>query len=111
MKAPIAAILGAALTAGMALAPNPAHAVCVQTLYAERAATNAVSTTLYGRVTSTSLVIWFGTTANDVMENLIASAVAQRNRVTVVGSAATCPAAPATGFRNMGTITSIILSP
>ncbi len=110
MKTSITAILVAALTTGAALAPKPAHAICSQIIYAERAFSTGAGATLYGRTTSTTSVIWLGSTANPTLASLIFSAVAQRNRVQVTGNAAVCPAATP-GLHSVGTITSLVLSP
>lgn len=111
MKTSVAAVLGAALMAGMALVPTSARAVCTQTIYAERSVSTGTTTQLLGRNFSTSTNGWFGTTANVALGDAIAAAVAQRSRVTVTGDAASCPPLPAAGFANIGAITLLIISP
>ncbi|HEY1301145.1 MAG TPA: hypothetical protein VGF07_11660 [Stellaceae bacterium] len=109
MKTPLAATLAAAATAAMALLSTPVHASCTQIIYAERAFSTGASTTIYGRTTSTSTIIWLGTTGNPTLANLIFAAVAQRNRVQISGNATTCGTAGT--LRTVGTVTSIIQQP
>ncbi|MGH7065254.1 MAG: hypothetical protein ACREET_14355 [Stellaceae bacterium] len=109
MKTPIAAMLGAAATVGMALLSIPAHATCVQFIYAERAISSGTGATVYGRTTSTSTTIWLGSTGNATLANLIFSAVAERNRIEIIGTATTCPTAGT--FRSVGTISTIVQQP
>ena len=111
MNPSIAAVLGAAFTAGTTLLPTSAHAVCTQTIYAERSVSNGTTTQLLGRNFSASTNGWFGTTTNVALGDAISAAVAQRSRVTVTGSAASCPPLPAAGFVNIGAITQLIISP
>jgi hypothetical protein len=82
MRTPMA-VAAAAFTAAMVLVPMSAEATCTQVIYAERAISTANTTQLAGRTTSTSLIIWFGSTADDTLASLIHSAVAQRNRVQI----------------------------
>jgi hypothetical protein len=110
MRTPMA-VAAAAFTAAMVLVPMSAEATCTQVIYAERAISTANTTQLAGRTTSTSLIIWFGSTADDTLASLIHSAVAQRNRVQITGDAAACPVAPATGNRSVGTIISLVQQP
>jgi len=110
MRTPMA-VAAAAFTAAMMLVPMLAEATCTQIIYAERAVSTETSTQLQGRTASNSLILWFGTTNNDMLSSLIHSAVAQRNRVQVTGDASSCPVAPATGNRSVGTIISMIQQP
>jgi hypothetical protein len=93
----------------MALLSTPAHAVCTQIIYAERAFSTGAGATIYGRTTSTATIIWLGGTASPTLADLIFAAVAQRNRVQITGNAATCSTAGT--LRSVGTITSIIQQP
>jgi hypothetical protein len=111
MKTSTAAALGAAFAVGTALLPISAGATCTQTIYAERSVSNGATTQILGRNSSTAVFGYFGTTPNIALQDAISAAVSQRNRVTVTGSAATCPTAPLTGFRNLGTINAVIISP
>lgn len=109
MKTPIAAILGATVIAGTALISVPANATCTQVLYAERSATSAGSTQLLGRVSSTATILWIGTAVDNEIQNAVATAVSQRNRVSVTGNLTSCPTAGS--VRSVGTILSLIISP
>jgi hypothetical protein len=111
MRTRIAVGLAAAFTAGMAVVPMSAKALCTQTFYAELAYLNVDTVVLTGRTSSTSLVIWSAETqsTDPKLANLIFSAVAQRNRLSVVGNMDSCPT---TGTdRYMGTINTIVQQP
>jgi len=111
MRTRIAVGLVATFAAGMAFVPLSAKATCVQTIYAERASStasgNVVSVT--GRNDSTSDFVWTATTNFAPVASLIFSAVAQRNLVTITGSASSCPGDGTN--RAMGSIQLIVQQP
>lgn len=106
--------LVAAFTAGMALVPMSAKAICQQEIYADRGFSDGTGTQILGRISSAVDVNsfsygYFATTTNPLLSNLIFSAVANHNRLFVVGNAQSCPT---TGvFRDMGTIIQITQQP
>src|SRR5215831_16738115 len=97
--------LAAVFTAGIALFPMSAQAVCQQVIYADRAYTDQTQVQILGRVASTDEFAYFANTTNTLVANLIVAAVAQRNRVFIVGNAQSCPTTGA--LRNVGTILEI----
>jgi hypothetical protein len=109
-----ATALVAAFTAGMALVPVSAKAVCQQEIYADRASFDGTTTQVLGRVSSAVDVnafsyAYFATTTNASISNLIFAAVGNRNRLFIVGDTTTCPT---TGeFRGMGNILEIFQQP
>jgi hypothetical protein len=104
----------AAFTAGMALVPMSAKALCQQEIYADRGFSDGTTTQVMGRTDSTvdANVFTYAYTAettNAIFANLIFAAVAGHNRLFVVGEATTCPT---TGqFRDMGTIVQLFQQP
>src|SRR5262245_30348803 len=90
MQTKTAVGLAAVVTVGIALFPMSAKAVCQQTIYAERAHSDGSQVQILGHVASTDEFAYFATTADGVSE-LISAAVAQRNRVLIVGNAQSCP--------------------
>jgi len=109
MKKLMSLVLGTVVGAGMTLASMPAEASCVQFIYAEEAFTFNSSATIRGRTTSSSTIFWQGSTTDPEMMNAIAAAVAQRNRVEIIGNATSC--ATTGTFRSVGTLTEMIISP
>ena len=110
-----AAIVAAfTFTAGMALVPMSAKAICQQEIYADRGSFDGTTTQVLGRISSAVdpnafMYGYFATTTNAVISNLIFAAVANHNRLFIVGDAATCPT---TGeFREMGNILQIFQQP
>jgi hypothetical protein len=114
MQTKTAIALVAAFTAGMALVPMSAKAVCQQEIYADRGSFDGTTTQVLGRLSSAVEVnafsfAYFATTTNALISNLIFSAVGNHNRLFIVGDAATCPT---TGeFREMGNILQIFQQP
>jgi hypothetical protein len=109
MKTRTAVVLVAAFTAGMALVPMSAKAICQQTIYAERGLSDGTNAQVLGHFSSIDDHVFFATTTNAQFAGLIWAAVAQRNTIIVFGNAATCPT---TGtLRDMGTILTIIQNP
>jgi hypothetical protein len=110
----IRAAIVAAFTAGMALVPMSAKAVCQQEIYADRGFTDGTNSQVLGRVSSAVdpnafTYGYFATTANALFSNLIFAAVANHNRLFVVADAQTCPT---TGqFRLMGNILQVFQQP
>jgi hypothetical protein len=107
-----------AFTAGMALVPVSAKALCQQDIYADRAfSPDGTTIQVLGRVDSITdpnapnafTFAFFAETTNALFANLIFAAVASHNRLFVIGAAPTCPT---TGqFRDMGTILQIVQQP
>jgi len=99
----------AAFTAGMALVPMSAKAICQQTIYAERSFSDGMSGQIIGHVNTTDDHTFLASTTSPVISSLIFAAVASRNTVFLIGNAATCPT---TGtVRDMGTIIQIFQQP
>jgi hypothetical protein len=104
----------AAFTAGMALVPMSAKAICQQEIYADRGFTDGTNSQVLGRVSSAVdpnafTYGYFATTANALFSNLIFAAVANHNHLFIVGDAQTCPT---TGeFRLMGNILQVFQQP
>jgi hypothetical protein len=104
----------AAFTAGMALVPMSAKAICQQEIYADRGFTDGTNSQVLGRVSSAVdpnafTYGYFATTANALFSNLIFAAVANHNHLFIVGDAQTCPT---TGeFRIMGNILQVFQQP
>jgi hypothetical protein len=99
----------AAFTAAIALVPMSAKAVCTQVIYADRSFSDGANAQIVGRVNTTDNFAYFAATTNNQIAALIFSAVAQRNRVYVVGSAASCPT---TGdLRDIGNVLQIFQQP
>ena len=102
-----ATALVAAFTAGMALVPMSAKAICQQEVYADRAFSDGANSQVLGRVSSAVdpnafSYGYYATTTNPVFSALIFAAVANHNRLFIVGDAQTCPT---TGeFRLIGNI-------
>jgi hypothetical protein len=106
--------LVAAFTAGMALVPMSAKAICQQEIYADRGFSNGMSTEVIGRLSSAQnpnafTFVYLATTTNSVLANLIFAAVANHNRLLVIADAASCPAAGT--VRDMGTILQLYQNP
>lgn len=105
----VATVLIGLLTGFAAALPSTAEAVCTQTIYAERSEVNGVTTQVMGRLLSNSVILWFANTTDPEFARTIVAAVAQRNRLTVIGDAASCPT---TGtFRFQGNIRGLIQQP
>jgi hypothetical protein len=110
----IRAAIVAAFTAGMALVPMSAKAVCQQEIYADRATLDGTTTQILGRVSSAVDInafqyAYYATTTNALFSNLIFAAVANHNRLFIVADTQTCPT---TGeFRTMGNILEITQQP
>jgi hypothetical protein len=109
--------LVAAFTAGMALVPMSAKAICQQTIRAEHSFSDGTNTQVLGHVTTTDPFTYFASTTNAVISNLIFAAVANRNTVLIIGDAAGCPPPPTTvpvpagTALGMGTILQIFQQP
>ena len=114
MHTKTATALVAAFTAGMALVPMSAKAICQQEIYADRGFTDGANSQVLGRVSSALdpnafSYGYFATTTNALFSNLIFAAVANHNRLFIVGDAQTCPT---TGeFRLMGNILQVFQQP
>jgi hypothetical protein len=101
--------LVAAFTAGMALVPMSAKAICLQTFYAERGYSDGTMVQVLGHVNTTDDFAYYAETTNALFSDLIFAAVAQRNRIFVVGNATSCPT---TGtLRNIGTVLELYQQP
>ena len=104
----------AVFTAGMALVPMSAKAVCQAEIYADRTVSDGTTTQVTGR-TDTAVdpaaftYAYTAETTNALLANLIFAAVASHNRLFVIGSAASCPTTGA--FRDMGTIGQLYQQP
>ena len=90
------AIALVAFTTGMALVPMSAKAVCQQEIYADRGTFDGSTTQVLGRVSSAVDInafsyAYFATSTNATFSNLIFAAVANHNRLFIVGDAQTCP--------------------
>ena len=109
-----AIVVVAAFAAGMALVPMSAKAICQQEIYADRAFSDGANSQVLGRISSAVdpnafMYGYFATTANALFSNLIFAAVANHNRLFIVGDAQTCPT---TGeFRSMGNILQVFQQP
>ena len=104
-----ATALVVAFTAGMALVPMSAKAICQQTIYAERSFTDGTNGQIIGHVSTVDTFAWIATTTNPVISSVIFAAVANRNTVFIVGDAASCPT---TGdLRAIGNILQIFQQP
>src|SRR5438045_3193943 len=88
--------LAAAFTAGMALVPMSAKAICQQTISADHSFTNRTDSQILGRVTVTDPFTYFASTTNAIISSLIFAAMANRSTVLVIGDAASCPPPPTT---------------
>jgi hypothetical protein len=109
MQTRTAIALVAAFTAGMALVPMSAKAICQQTIYAERSFTDGTNGQIIGHVSTVDTFAWIATTTNPVISSAIFAAVANRNTVFIVGDAASCPT---TGdLRAIGNILQIFQQP
>jgi len=109
MQTRTAIALVAAFTAGMALVPMSAKAICQQTIYAERSFTDGTNGQIIGHVITVDTFAWIATTTNPVISSVIFAAVANRNTVFIVGDAASCPT---TGdLRAIGNILQIFQQP
>jgi hypothetical protein len=103
-----------AFTAGMALVPLSAKALCQQAIYADRGFYDGTMAQVLGRRTSVDDPVAFthayqAETPNPVFASLIFAAVAQHNLLFIVGNAQTCPT---TGtVLDMGTIIEIFQAP
>jgi len=109
MQTRTAIALVAAFTAGMALVPMSAKAICQQTIYAERSFTDGTNGQIIGHVNTTDDHAFLASTTNPVISSAIFAAVANRNTVFIVGGAASCPTTGA--LRDMGTIIQIFQQP
>ena len=104
----------AAFTAGMALVPMSAKAVCQQEFYADRGFSDGTNAQILGRVSSAVdpnafSFAYFASTTIPLFANQIFAATANHNRVFVVASAPSCPTTGA--LRDMGTIIQIFINP
>ena len=96
MKIKTAITLTAVFTAGMALAPMSAKAICQQQIYADYSFTDGTNTTIIGRPNITTPFAYQATTTNALISHLIFAAVAHSNTVYIVGDAQSCPTPPTT---------------
>jgi hypothetical protein len=110
----IKAAIVATFTAGVALVPMSAKAVCQQEIYADRASYDGTATQVLGRVSSAVDInafqyAYYATTTNAIFSNLIFAAVANHNHLFIVADMQTCPT---TGeFRTMGNILELTQQP
>ena len=88
--------LAAAFTAGMALVPMSARAVCQQTIYAEFSFTDGTNTQIAGRPNLSTPYTYLAVTTSPVISAQIFAAVAHRSLVSIVGDVASCPPIPTT---------------
>jgi hypothetical protein len=110
----IRAAIGLVVTfaAGMALVPMSAKALCQQEIYAERGWSDGTNVQVLGRTSSAAdadVFSYAAYTNNALFAYLIFTAVANHNRLVIVGDAQTCPI---TGLpRDMGNIRNIFQQP
>jgi hypothetical protein len=109
-----------AFTAGMALVPVSAKALCQAELYADHSFSDGANAQVIGRTDAVADIVgdkaangftyaYTAETTNPVFANQIFAAVAGHNRLYIIGSAAACPA---TGqFRDMGNIIQLFQQP
>jgi hypothetical protein len=102
----IRSVIVAAFTAGMALVPMSAKAVCMIGIYAERSQANGAGmvTRVSGRVAIDDPFYYYADTTDVDFKGMIAAAVAQHSTLLIVGNAGACPTTPATGPRPVGNI-------
>jgi hypothetical protein len=110
----IRAAIVAAFTAGVALVPMSAKALCQQEIFADRAFSDGVTTQVLGHTDSTVdpnvfTYAYVAETTNALFANLIFAAVASHNRLSIVGNATTCPTTAQ--FRDIGTIIEMFQQP
>ena len=98
MKTLVVLILLLGFLMGGMVVVKPAEAACGQTIYADRAYSTGGVTYVYGRTSSLATQIYYWNTANAVLANMIFNAVAQRNRLFVLGNATACPTTGTTLF-------------
>jgi hypothetical protein len=125
MKLNTTITLAAVFTAGMALVPMPAKAICDQTFYADYAFTDGTTAQIVGHPVTAipppgTILIPYTYSAESgkpVIASLIFAAVASRNPVRVIGDVGTCPPPPTTvpapngTVLNLGNIIQIIQYP
>jgi hypothetical protein len=104
----------AAFTAGMALVPMSAKAVCQKEIYADRGFSNGTATEILGRVSTGEdptafSFVYMAATTSPVFANQIFAATANHNRVAVIGDVGACPTTGA--IRNLGTIIQLYINP
>jgi hypothetical protein len=109
-----------AFTAGMALVPVSAKALCQAELYADHSFSDGANAQVIGRTDAVADIVgdkaangftyaYTAETTNPVFANQIFAAVAGHNRLYIIGSAAACPA---TGqYRDMGNIIQLFQQP
>jgi hypothetical protein len=102
-------VLAAAFSAGMALVPISAKAVCTQVFYAQRGFSDGTTAQILGRVNAIDTFAFFANTTNAQLANLIFAAVAHHNRVVVIGDAGSCPTTGNERF--MGNVVQIFQEP
>jgi hypothetical protein len=96
MKTRTTVALAASFTAGMALVPMSAKAICQQTISADHSFSDGTTTQVLGRVNVPDPFTYFASTTNAVLSSLIFAAVANRSTLFIIGDAASCPPAPTT---------------
>lgn len=96
MKFRTSIALAAVFTAGMALVPMSAKAICQQQIYADYSFTDGTNTSILGRPNITTPFAYLATTTNPTISHLIFAAIAHRNIVYIVGDAQSCPTPPTT---------------
>jgi hypothetical protein len=109
-----------AFTAGMALVPVSAKALCQAELYADHSFSDGANAQVIGRTDAVADTVgdkaangftyaYTAETTNPIFANQIFAAVAGHNRLYIIGSAAACPA---TGqYRDMGNIIQLFQQP
>jgi hypothetical protein len=123
MQIRAAIVVVAAFSAGMALVPMSAKAICQQEISADRAFSDGTMIQVLGRTDSTVAstpgapgpdptvftFVYVAETTNPLFGNQIFAAVGGHNRLFIIGEATTCPT---TGtFRDIGTIIQIYQQP
>jgi hypothetical protein len=116
----IRAAIVVAFTAGMALVPVSAKALCQAELYADHSFSDGTNAQVIGRTDALADILgdkavngftyaYTAETTNALFANQIFAAVAGHNRLYIIGSATACPT---TGqFRDMGIIIQLFQQP
>lgn len=88
---------------------SAANATCSLEIYADRAYSDGSLAYVYGSTTSLGSFYVYGDTGNSMLASLFFAATAQRTKIYVTGSAASCPTSGTS--RYIGLISSAAISP
>jgi hypothetical protein len=116
MKIRTSIALAAIFTAGIALVPMSAKAICQQQIYADWSFTDGTNTAIIGHPNIIAPFTYSASTTNPIISSEIFAAVAHHNTVFIVGDATSCPtpptSVPAAGTQlNLGHILQIFQNP